>query len=151
VLGILALVGGAIHLPLGDALPIHAEHHPPVFTEILAIGLPLLGLLIGYLFYGKQLWPAAAISQSRLGKPLARFFYSGWGMDWLYDLVLVQPYKTLAKVNQKDIVDWLSKGAVIMSRGSYGLLSFTQNGQLRYYVATMATASIVIIFLSVWW
>jgi len=72
-------------------------------------------------------------------------------MDWLYDLVLVQPYKTLAKVNQKDIVDWLSKGAVIMSRGSYGLLSFTQNGQLRYYVATMATASIVIIFLSVWW
>ena len=151
VLGILALVGGIIHLPIGEALPAHEEHHPPLLAEIAAIGLPLLGLLLGYLFYGNKVLSAAAISQSAVGRRLTQFFYSGWGMDWLYSTLFVLPYKTLASINRKDVVDWLSKGAVAIARGGYGLLSLTQNGNLRYYVATMATASVLVIVLSVWW
>jgi NADH-quinone oxidoreductase subunit L len=151
VLGLLALTGGFIHLPLGTSLPGPDAGHPPLLTEVAAIGLPLLGILIGWLIYGKKLWSPAAFVNSSVGKPLFQFFNSGWGMDWLYDHLLVLPYKTLARVNRSDAVDWLSKGAIVVARASHKLLTLTQNGQLRYYVATMATASVLVIALAVWW
>ncbi len=151
VLGFFALVGGLIHLPLGDVFAMHEDHHPPLMTEVIAIGLPLLGLVIGYLFYGKQIWSAKIIAESSIGKPVFQFFNSGWAMDWLYNLLLVKPYVGLAKINRKDVVDLVPKLLVFSARKFNGILVQTQNGQLRYYLATMATASVVVIVLAVYW
>ncbi len=129
----------------------HEDHHPPLMTEVIAIGLPLLGLVIGYLFYGKQIWSAKIIAESSIGKPVFQFFNSGWAMDWLYNLLLVKPYVGLAKINRKDVVDLVPKLLVFSARKFNGILVQTQNGQLRYYLATMATASVVVIVLAVYW
>lgn len=151
LLAFLALVGGFITLPIGSALPTPGDPHPPLLAEVAAIGLPMLGIFITYLIYGRNLWSPQSVVQTGFGGALYRFFNSGWALDWLYDLLLVKPYKGLAKLNQKDLVDVLPRLLVTASRALYQLLSLTQNGQLRYYVATMATASVLVIVLTVYW
>lgn len=150
VLAILALVGGWIHLPLDVALP-HAEHpHVPTVVFASAIALPLFGILVGYLFYGKKVFLADAAANSAIGKPLMKFFDSGWGMDWLYDNVLVKPYTAIAKLNKNDLINLLPNSASIAAQCFNRLLSMTQNGQLRFYVGVMGAASLLVIALVVY-
>lgn len=150
VLALLALVGGifvegAWKLPLEPALP-HSEHpHVPDMVLWLAIGLPLAGILVGYLFYGKNIFSAEAVANSAVGKPLAKFFDSGWAMDWLYDWLLVKPYVALAKINKKDLIDLLPDTVALSARCFNHLLSMTQNGQLRLYVGVMGAAATLVI------
>lgn len=150
VLALLALVGGAFHLPLQEALPEAHEAHAPTLVFATAVALPFLGVIIAYLFYGSRTFSADAIANSAIGKPLKQFFYSGWAMDWLYNTLLVKPFLAIAKANRKDIVDLIPKTLMKLSQWIYHLLSMSQNGQLRYYVATMATASLLVIVLALW-
>ena len=149
VLAILALVGGFIHLPLEGALPHGHAAHPPMIVVAIAIGLPILGIIISYLFYGKQLFSAEAVANSAIGKPLRKFFDSGWGIDWLYDTVLVKPYIAIAKLNKNDLVNILPNTASASAQILNRMLSMTQNGQLRFYVASMAVAALLVIALVV--
>ncbi len=150
VLAVLAAVGGFFHLPLTSALP-HAGHdHVPLGVEVTAIALPMVGVLLAYLLFYRQIPALRQLFETGPLKSLAAFFYSGWAMDWLYDRLLVKPFVALARWNSKDLVDQLpavvSRGAALFHR----LLSLSQNGQLRYYVATMALASLVVMAVAVY-
>lgn len=149
VLAFLALVGGYFQLPLHDALPQSHNSHPPTAILMITLALPLLGILVAYLIYCKKWWSADAIASSRLGKPLQAFFNSGWAMDWLYQWLFIRPYVALSKLNRHDGVDRLPAAVAACARAANRILAKSQNGQLRYYVATMAVASIIVISLTV--
>lgn len=149
VLAILALLGGYIHLPLDAALPEAVDAHPPTLVLAITIILPLLGIGVAYLFYCKKVFSAEAISNSALGSVLRRFFDSGWTMDWLYNAILVKPYITLSRINRNDLVNIMPTTVSIFARRLNHVLALTQNGQLRYYVATMAIASLVVITITI--
>ncbi len=145
VLALLAMFGGAVHLPLDTALP-HAEHPDVHFLVIAAaVGLPLFGILVGYLFYGSRKLSAEAVANSTIGKPLAKFFNSGWGMDWLYCTLLVKPFIALAKTNKNDLINLLPNTTSVCAQHFNRLLSMTQNGQLRFYVGVMGAAAMFVI------
>jgi len=148
-LAFLALIGGWFHLPLGSVLPATIEHHNPEWTRITTTLLPLLGIFIAWQIYYRKAWSIDSITHSLWGKRLRHFFYSDWGMDALYDLLFVKPYIKLSQINRSDLFDILPWALTQISRSFHFMLSYTQNGRIRVYVATMATGSIIIIFLAV--
>lgn len=150
ILALLALVGGVFvegnwKLPLEPVFG-HTEHpHLPDILLTIAICAPLAGVALGYLFYGKQVFSAGAIANSAIGKPLTKFFDSGWAMDWFYDWLLVKPYAALARINKKDVINLLPNLASMTACCFNHLLSMTQNGQLRLYVGVMGAAAMFVI------
>ena len=86
-----------------------------------------------------------------LGRALQEFWFSGWGLDWLYARLFVDPYQWFGRINQRDVVDSVYRGAARLCRLGYGQASAAQTGQLRWYVGSMVTGAMLAVALGVWW
>tara|TARA_B110000444_G_scaffold64384_1_gene60302 strand:- start:542 stop:2377 length:1836 start_codon:yes stop_codon:yes gene_type:complete len=142
ILATLSLGAGWFVLPSQGALPPSPSGHPPLWTLVVAIGLPLLGIGIAYQVYVRQQWQGLRIAQWSL---LRQFFLRGWGFDGLYQHLFLTPFTTLAQLNRKDIVDQLPARVVQLSLTLHKTFSQLQNGQLRFYITTLACAAIIIL------
>lgn len=142
ILATLSLGAGWFVLPSQGALPPSPLGHPPLWTLVVAIGLPLLGIGIAYQVYVRQQWQGLRIAQWPL---LRQFFLRGWGFDGLYQRLFLTPFTTLAQLNRKDIVDQLPARVVQLSLTLHKTFSQLQNGQLRFYITTLACAAIIIL------
>jgi NADH-quinone oxidoreductase subunit L len=142
ILATLSLGAGWFVLPSQGALPPSPSGHPPLWTLVVAIGLPLLGIGIAYQVYVRQQWQGLRIAQWSL---LRQFFLRGWGFDGLYQRLFLTPFTTLAQLNRKDIVDQLPARVVQLSLTLHKTFSQLQNGQLRFYITTLACAAIIIL------
>ena len=144
VLAALSVAGGWLGLEVLDDLlgemPAFAHDSP---IALVTMAVPLLGILIGWLVFGGKV-NADALVDSAFGKALARFWHGGWGFDWLYDRVFVAPFVWVARVNKRDIVDWIYKIAVGITRTLHYIGAMTQTGRLRWYAANMAVGLIVV-------
>lgn len=106
LLAVLAAFGGLINLPGLHWLETWLAHTlgettPSEFIWLVALGsltLALLGLLIGWLLYGRQ--PLKAGQADPLKKPLGVIF-SGmenrWKVDELYNAVIIKPFNAFAQ------------------------------------------------------
>ena len=142
ILATLSLGAGWFVLPSQGALPASPSGHPPLWTLVVAIGLPLLGIGIAYQVYVRQQWQGLRVAQWPL---LRQFFLQGWGFDGLYQRLFLTPFTTLAQLNRKDIVDQLPARVVQLSLTLHKTFSQLQNGQLRFYITTLACAAIIIL------
>lgn len=150
VLALLSLVGGFIHIPVEEVFHAHAEeHHVSLFYQAIMIGLPLLGILLAYLIFIKQKLDVNTFAASGIGAKMHRFFFTQWGMDWLYDRVFVYPYTGLARLNRKDFIDSIYNGTASLTRYCHSLVSETQTGQLRWYTITMACGVLLVVSIGV--
>ena len=147
ILAGLSLIAGFVTLPATGILPASPTEHPPLVAEAIGIGLPFVGIFIGYQVFLKGRWQFLRMSSSSFDG-LRAFFRDGWGFDWLYNHLLVKPFMWLAASNRNDLVDLVPKSLVVISAQSYRFFSQGQNGQLRFYVATMAAAAIMILALA---
>jgi NADH-quinone oxidoreductase subunit L len=70
---------------------------------------------------------------------------SGWGFDWLYERLFVQPFVWFAQKNERDGIDL----AILAIPAGFGWLNGglvrTQNGQIRWYAASMALGAVLLI------
>jgi NADH-quinone oxidoreductase subunit L len=147
VFGALSLVAGAAHGPLfallAHALPPMREAHESGMSEHLSGGLAAaafaVGLAAAYLFYLRRR-PAAAVESA-----LQRFWFSGWGMDWLYDRVFVRPVLWVARANRGDLVDAVYSGLAEAAALSNRALAATESGRLRWYTAGVALGSVIFV------
>jgi NADH-quinone oxidoreductase subunit L len=149
ILSVLSLVGGLIHLPVNAVFPVEVEPTNPIWTKIVSLIVPFIGIFIAWQIYYRKVWSIDAIRNSFCGQRIMHFLYSGWGMDTLYDRLFVKPYLWLSHLNRNDLFDLLPKSLASLSRNFNIVLSSTQNGRLRFYIATMATGSIILILMAV--
>ena len=145
ILCILAVVGGAIHVPVDQVFPASVAEHHDSLVAIITPTVPVIGVLIAYLLYLRRSIDLSALLDSPAGKGIRAFLFSHWAMDWLYDRLFVVPYTTIARINRNDIVDMVYDGAANLSSILHYCLSFTQTGQLRWYAATMGVGLALII------
>ena len=93
-------------------------------------------------------------SQAPLGalasSPAGRLLSAGWGFDWVYDRILVQPFAGFARVNAADHIDDFFRGMVALCQSVSGLLSRLQNGRLRWFAAAAGAGSVIAIYLVVY-
>jgi NADH-quinone oxidoreductase subunit L len=78
---------------------------------------------------------------------LQRFWFSGWGIDWLYDQILVKPYYNIAKSLKQEPVDNFYGFIVNVSQALNRWLSSGQSGQMRRYITSMVFGLIVVLII----
>jgi NADH-quinone oxidoreductase subunit L len=150
VLSVLALSGGYWSLHLDSVLPSspHPEANPIVDT--LTNIVPFVGIGIAYLFYGSKKLSVETLMNLPLARHLHNFWHSGWGMDRLYNVILVAPWKFFASINQTDIVDHFYSVLALINRLIHDLLAKTQNGKLRWYASSLAFGAVLLIGMGIW-
>ena len=145
ILAGLSLIAGLFSLPAANALPQAQGHHPPPWVEVVGITLPMAGVFIAFQVFQKNRWQGLRLASF---DGIRKFFASGWGFDRLYHMALTRPFLCLAALNRSDFFDLVPKGVAIASSQCYHFFSRGQNGQLRFYVATMAAAATMLISLA---
>ncbi|MDP1931126.1 MAG: NADH-quinone oxidoreductase subunit L [Gammaproteobacteria bacterium] len=156
ILGILSLVGGFITVPVDSVFGVHEEHHASTLVHGFMIAVPIFGVLISYLLYsgapqgrGLQQW-LKSMRESAFGSGLTRFWFSGWGMDALYNLLFVKPFVALAQLNRKDLIDQFYGLLVELARISNRAIVLTQTGYLRWYAISLIGGLVLVIGIGVW-
>ncbi len=153
ILMVLALFGGWIQIPV-DAVfshgEVHAEeHHISGLMHAIMIAVPLLGIGVSYLFFMSKIFSVEKLMANPLATRLHGFWFSGWGMDALYNFLFVRPFVFLARINKNDLIDAVYALLVNISRFVHVMMARTQNGQLRWYALSVGGGVIILITLGV--
>jgi len=151
LLAFCSVVGGYLKAPLlgflNSALPPTVEAHTAGLTEVgseaIAAMVFLIGLYFAYLFHLQKRSLADALVASPVGLALHQWWFAGWGFDWIYDKLVVQPFVWISQVNKSDFVDSFYTGIARLSDLLYRGLSSTETGRVRWYAAAMAGGSVV--------
>lgn len=152
ILMALALLGGFIAIPVDSVFShgeVHEEHHISGLMHAIMIAVPLLGIGVSYLFFMSKTFSVEKLMANPLAASLHRFWFSGWGMDALYDFLFVRPFVFLARLNKKDLIDAVYGFLVELSRVAHGMLARSQTGQLRWYALSIAGGVVLLVTLGV--
>ena len=165
VLAVLSVIGGFIELPetLGNAPVFSNFMHsalPPAEVSEYGIGrealfqiitaiVSLSGIYLAYVLYLKKRSAIERYTAQPMPATINRFWYSGWGFDWLYDRLFVKPFVWLARADKNDVVDDVYNGIASLTWILHSGLSRTQNGRLRFYAAAIAVGAVITIGISV--
>jgi NADH-quinone oxidoreductase subunit L len=109
----------------------------------------LAGIALVYLLYECVPVVVRFMASMSAGRLLHQLLFAGWGFDWLYRHLIVVPYVRLARLNRGDLVDVLYIAVAQVSRGINILLSFTVNGNVRWYVGGIAAGAVIVVGLVV--
>lgn len=143
VLAILALLGGLITPNLSYLFPAVVSEHTsePSWLHTVAIATPFVGIVIAYLLY----FPKTAADVAESKSSLTLFAQNGLGFDILYKWLLVKPFVGLSRLNKNDLIDQFVKGISWNVVTWHEVVKTTQNGQLRWYLATLGIALVVLL------
>ena len=142
-------VGALIVPPLQGVLPATTElEHGRVMTLEITSGIvAIAGILIAaWLWLGKRML-VTSIANSAPGRLLGTWWYNAWGFDWLYDKVFVKPFLGVAWLLKRDPLNSMMNIPAILSRFAGKGLLLSENGYLRWYVASMSIGAVVVLAL----
>ena len=152
LLMVLALLGGWIQVPLDTVFSQgagHEEEHASLLVHAIMIAAPILGIGVSYLFFMSKVFDVDRLMANPLAISLHRFWFSGWGMDALYQWIFVNPFLYLARINRRDLIDSFYSLLVSITRTAHLMLARTQTGYLGWYTLSMAVGLVLIITLGV--
>ncbi|HEY0209847.1 NADH-quinone oxidoreductase subunit L [Acerihabitans sp.] len=143
-------IGALITPPLAGVLPdSHLGEEGKLTLEIVSGVVVVFGILIAAgLYLGKRRL-VRAVAASGPGRFLTVWWFNAWGFDWLYDKVFVKPYLGIARLLQSDPLDRLMSVPAVLARWSGHGLTLSENGQLRWYAASMSLGAVIVVALLV--
>ncbi|EED34504.1 NADH dehydrogenase i, l subunit [Luminiphilus syltensis NOR5-1B] len=144
ILCALSLLGGLISQPLDGVLPDAGHPQVPHLIEWISIGVPLLGVAYAYYAYIVRR-PSSSPAEAGGDSPVEGFLFAGWRVDALYNLLLVTPYRTLARWCQGEPIDHFYNGVVSLNRLCHRGLAALQTGELRWYATTFVIGLIAVV------
>jgi NADH-quinone oxidoreductase subunit L len=115
--------------------------------ELISLGASLAGIPFAYLLYRLGLRKIRAAAQTGAvlePRGMTRFFFSGWGFDFLYARIFVRPFLWIAGLAAGDIVNTLWEGVGGAARRFSRILRLTQTGRIRWYAAALAAGGLLI-------
>jgi len=142
-------IGAMIVPPLKGVLPETSElAHGSVLTLEIASGVvAIVGILLAAaLWLGKRTL-VTAIANSAVGRFFSTWWFAAWGFDWLYDKVFVKPYLGVAWLLSRDPLNSLMNIPALLARGANKGLVVSENGYLRWYLASMSIGAVVVLAL----
>ena len=153
ILAVLAVVAGYLKEPLlaflHSALPptieVRAGSLTETGSEAIAATLFFVGLYFAYLFHLRRRSLSDSLVANPIGHALDQWWFAGWGFDWIYDKVFVQPFIWVSNVNKSDFVDAFYTGVGRTAEVLYGWLSSTETGRVRWYATVMAAGSVLFV------
>ena len=153
ILAVLAVVAGYLKEPLlaflHSALPptieVRAGSLTETGSEAIAASLFFAGLYFAYLFHLRRRSLSDSLVANPIGHALDQWWFAGWGFDWIYDKVFVQPFIWVSNVYKSDFVDAFYTGVGRTAEVLYGWLSSTETGRVRWYATVMAAGSVLFV------
>ena len=153
ILAVLAVVAGYLKEPLlaflRSALPptieVRAGSLTETGSEAIAAALFFVGLYFAYLFHLRRRSLSDSLVANPIGHALDQWWFAGWGFDWIYDKVFVQPFIWVSNVNKSDFVDAFYTGVGRTAEVLYRWLSSTETGRVRWYATVMAAGSVLFV------
>lgn len=161
VLGVLSLIGGFVEMPhslghfapfghfMHSALPAVEAFHRSIGTELIfqliAAVISLSGIYLAYRHYYQQSDLPARMAGSAPGQRVHSFWFSGWGFDTLYDIIVVKPLLWFSRINKRDFFDLIYTGLAYLAQGFHFLFARTQTGKVRFYAAGIALGAVITI------
>jgi len=152
---VLSVVGGYIDTPpdfggtpvlsnfLNGVLPALQQQRVGPITEVRTVFCATAAFAIGFGF--AYVLYAPWRPKTPREDPLLRLWYSGWGVDWLYDRVFVTPVRFLVRRSAVDLVDYVYTALASLVDVANRTLRLTQNGRTRWYATGLAAGSIVLL------
>ncbi len=161
VLAILSVIAGFIELPpsianvrifsglMQNTMPAVVHSAMSRGTEltlmVLAGLISVAGIYIAYvLFLRVPRYVERSVGSSTLAL-IHRFWFSGWGFDWLYDRLFVRPFVWASGINRDDFIDLIYAGVAWYNRLFHETLSASQTGKIRLYAIAIVLGAIVFI------
>jgi len=151
---VLSLIGGFVDTPpdfggvpalsnfLNRVLPALQQGRVGPITELstafCASASFVIGLGFAYFLYAP--WRPKVPRED----PLLRLWYSGWGVDWLYDKLFVAPVQFLVGKSATDMVDYMYTGIAKLADLCNRTLRLSQNGRTRWYAMGVAAGAVVL-------
>jgi len=165
ILAVLSVIGGFVEIPavLGN-VPLFSVFLRPVLPEpavladvgssasLMAVAsvVSMAGILLAYALFLRHPVLVARWAASRWGSALHRFWFAGWGFDWVYDAVFVRPFRRLAQLNQGDMVDAGIRGIAWLTAMASRSLTRTETGHVRWYAMGVAGGAAIVVAILVW-
>ena len=103
------------------------------------------GVYAAYVLYYRNKTILEGWRQSAGLLAIRNFLMRGWGFDDLYRVLFVQPFLFITRLNKKDVFDRLYNGIAWINIQANRMLSLTQNGSLRWYIAGVLIGILFII------
>ncbi len=159
ILAALSVLGGGLNFPGISSLEKWLEHslyavEQSAFVPLVAVistVVALLGLLVGWLIYGRKPISSAA-EPDPLAHSLGGIFSAlqhKWWVDELYQAVILKPYQGLANFLAHPVdqgaIDGLVNGLATTVRGGSAALRKLENGYVRSYALTIFFGVVAII------
>ncbi|MGE5109548.1 MAG: NADH-quinone oxidoreductase subunit L [Acidobacteriaceae bacterium] len=166
VLAALSIIGGFVNIPatlgnvpaftglLHSALPEVMETRTEGMSEGLSEGVAAitfaLGLALAYYLFLRRRSVPERLGSSGVARAIHRFWFTDWGMDWLYDRAFVRPVIWFARVDKSDFIDAFYNGIARLTEISWAALRETENGQLRWYAAWITAGTVIFVAIVLW-
>lgn len=115
--------------------------------EITSGVVAVAGIVIAALLWLGRRTLVTAVAASAPGRFLSRWWFAAWGFDWLYDLVFVKTFRGIAWLLKSDPFNALVDLSGTVSRAAGRALAVSENGYLRWYVASMGIGAVVVLAL----
>ncbi|MBA4290758.1 MAG: NADH-quinone oxidoreductase subunit L [Pseudomonas sp.] len=141
-------IGALITPPLAGVLPQsigHAGGEARIGLEVASGAIAIIGIVLAALLFLGQRRVATALAQSAPGRFLSAWWFAAWGFDWLYDKLFVQPYLLLCRLLGRDPIDRSIGLVPRLVRGGNALLARSENGQVRWYAASIAGGAVLVL------
>ena len=141
-------IGAWITPPLAGVLPQSAGHaggEAKHSLELLSGLIAVSGIVIPALLFLGQRRVASAVAQSAPGRLLSALWFAAWGFDWLYDKLFVRPYLALCHLLRRDPIDRSIGLIPLLARGGNATLVRSENGQVRWYAASIAGGAVLVL------
>jgi NADH-quinone oxidoreductase subunit L len=132
---------------LTPTLPAVSETSPTLraggaWLSIVGVCVSLAGIPVAWRL---TIGATASIQRQLASAPaniVRRFWFAGWGFDWLYENLLVRPVLWLARINRNDFFDSFYRAIGGSAKFLNAALSLTQTGRVRWYAAGVALGAI---------
>jgi len=111
----------------------------------VAAGIAALGgIYVAWTLYLQSPAALASVMRGAAAQAIHRFWFAGWGFDWLYDRLFVRPLLWLARVAARDGIDHIY-GALAGAAGlGWRVLARTQTGRIRWYAAGLTAGALIV-------
>jgi NADH-quinone oxidoreductase subunit L len=166
ILSVLSVIGGFVNIPpslgnvpaftdlLHSALPEPLEMHTARLREALSEGIAaiafVLGLTLAYLLFMRRRRSPAKQAVTSAWYVIHRFWFSDWGMDWLYDRLLVRPVIWFASIDRNDFIDAFYSTIARLNKIGWQALRTTENGRVRWYAAWITAGTVIFVAIVLW-
>ena len=135
------LTQAALPAPLASA----ASWPGPYAAGIVTALVPFAGILAAALFYvTRPSWSVALLRNGAMSV-LRAFWFSGWGFDWAYSVLFVNPFVRLTRLNRADAIDFFYRALGRAAEMGHRALVPTQSGLVRRYVMGIALGGAILI------